>query len=82
MISKEILEEIDAEINRLEHARSILIAPTHRSARRSSQRPESGPRLAPTRSAKKQKYRLTPEGPKRISEAVARRWKLQKSKAA
>jgi len=76
-----ILAEIDLEISRLEQARTLLAG-------------ESGPDLKKTRKAKatvasveapikrKKKRNLSPEGRKRIAEAVRRRWELQKKAAA
>ena len=77
----QILAEIDSEISRLEQARKILAG-------------ESGPsvkstRRGPTASVgsenpvkRKKKRNLSPEGRKRIAEAVRRRWELQKKAAA
>ena len=71
----QILAEIDQEISRLEQARAILAG-------------ESSPAVRKTRVAKsagsaspvkrKKKRNLSPEGRKRIAEAVRRRWELQK----
>jgi len=76
-----ILAEIDLEISRLEQARTILAG-------------ESAPDVKKTRKTKaavvsveapikrKKKRNLSPEGRKRIAEAVRRRWELQKKAAA
>jgi len=76
-----ILAEIDQEIARLEQARTLLAG-------------ESSPAVKKTRKAKsavvgsdapvkrKKKRNLSPEGRKRIAEAVRRRWELQKKAAA
>ncbi len=76
-----ILAEIDLEISRLEQARTLLAG-------------ESAPAVKKTRKAKsavvteeaptkrKKKRNLSPEGRKRIAEAVRRRWELQKKAAA
>ena len=75
-----ILAEIDIEIARLEQARTLLAG-------------ESSPAVKKTRKAKsatvgteapvkrKKKRNLSPEGRKRIAEAVRRRWELQKKAA-
>jgi hypothetical protein len=76
-----ILAEIDLEISRLEQARTLLAG-------------EDGPAVKKTHKTKaavvsveaplkrKKKRNLSPEGRKRIAEAVRRRWELQKKAAA
>jgi|HubBroStandDraft_1064217.scaffolds.fasta_scaffold1041566_1 hypothetical protein len=76
-----ILAEIDIEIARLEQARTLLSG-------------EDSPAVKKTRKTKsavvesdspvkrKKKRNLSPEGRKRIAEAVRRRWELQKKAAA
>jgi hypothetical protein len=76
-----ILAEIDLEISRLEQARTLLAG-------------EGAPAIKKTRKTKavvasveapvkrKKKRNLSPEGRKRIAEAVRRRWELQKKAAA
>jgi hypothetical protein len=76
-----ILAEIDLEISRLERARTLLAG-------------EDSPAVKKTRKAKsagvgadaplkrKKKRNLSPEGRKRIAEAVRRRWELQKKAAS
>jgi hypothetical protein len=54
----EILAQLDREINQLERARSLL----------------KGGGTSPSLRRKAKKRRLTPEGRRRISEAVKRRW--------
>jgi hypothetical protein len=75
-----ILAEIDLEIGRLEQARTLLAG-------------EAAPAVKKTRKTKaveaveaplkrKKKRNLSPEGRKRIAEAVKRRWELQKKAAS
>ena len=71
----EILAEIDREIAQLQHARSLL------SGGRIAAKPKRGPGRPPKKAAKK-KRNLTPEGRRRIAEAVKRRWAEQKKAAA
>jgi hypothetical protein len=75
-----ILAEIDLEISRLEQARSILAgdgAPAVKGPRK------TGSAAAGLEGVKRKKKRnLSPEGRKRIAEAVRRRWELQKKAAA
>lgn len=62
-----ILNEIDAEISRLKQAKAIL-----------TETPVAKPVAV---SAKKKTRNLTPEGRKRIADAVRRRWAKQKKAA-
>ncbi|MGA3262899.1 MAG: hypothetical protein ABSC47_02510 [Terracidiphilus sp.] len=67
----EILSQIDREIAQLQRARSLLggMAAAAPAAKKSVRR-------------RKKKRNLTPEGRKRIAEAVKRRWAEQKKAAA
>jgi hypothetical protein len=71
----EILAQIDREIAQLQQARALLSG-------RSTKTPKK-PATAPAgkKSARK-KRNLTPEGRKRIAEAVKRRWAEQKKAAS
>ena len=64
----EILAQIDREIALLEKARVLLVSGTAKTAK-------------PAKSAGT-KRRLTPEGRKRIAEAVKRRWAEQRKAAS
>ena len=71
----EILAQIDKEIAQLQQARSLLggkVAPANRKVAAPS---------AAKKSTKKKRH-LSPEGRKRIAEAVKRRWAEQKKAAA
>jgi hypothetical protein len=68
---KDILAEIDAEISRLQQARSLLSGEAA---------PKRGPGARKSVSAPK-KRKLTPEGRKRIAEAMKRRWAERKKQA-
>jgi hypothetical protein len=75
-----ILAEIDLEISRLEQARTLLAgdaAPVVKKTRK-TKTVEAGE--TPTK--RKKKRNLSPEGRKRIAEAVRRRWELQKKAAS
>jgi hypothetical protein len=67
----EILSQIDREITLLQQARALL-AGTAKSAKKSA---------ASAAKPEKKKRRLTPEGRRRIAEAVKRRWAEQKKSA-
>lgn len=69
----EILAQIDREIALLQQARALLSGAGAKTKTRSSATPGT---------PKKKKRRLTPEGRKRIAEAVKRRWAEQRKAAA
>jgi hypothetical protein len=68
----EILVQIDREIAQLQRARALL---NGGSAKSSSKEVTAAPK-------KSKKRRLTPEGRKRIAEAVRRRWERQRKAAS
>jgi hypothetical protein len=72
---QEILVQIDAEIARLKHARALLAGKPAPAAKKAA-----APAAAKKPSRKKRN--LSPEGRKRIAEAVKRRWAEQKKAAA
>lgn len=69
----EIIAQIDREIAQLQHARALL-------GGSSAVKPKRGPGRPPKKTIKK-KRNLTPEGRRRIAEAVRRRWAEQKKAA-
>jgi hypothetical protein len=71
----EILAQIDREIAQLQQARTLLGGGHATSAKKAVAAPA-------VRKSKKKKRNLTPEGRKRIAEAVRRRWAEQKKAAA
>lgn len=71
----EILAEIDREIAQLQQARALL---SGSGGAKTSKAVSATKRTA----GKKKKRNLTPEGRKRIAEAVRRRWAEQRKKAA
>lgn len=75
MALNRLIEEIDAEISRLQQARALL---SGESVRRGPGRPKASAAAKPHR-----KRRLSPEGRKRIADAMRKRWaerKRQQSK--
>lgn len=68
----EILAQIDHEIAQLQKARDLLAGTQAKSKAASSAAPKPA----------KKKRRLTPEGRRRIAEAVKRRWAEQKKAQA
>jgi hypothetical protein len=75
-----ILAEIDLEISRLEQARTLL-AGDSRPAVKKTRKAKSADTGVEAPTKRKKKRNLSPEGRKRIAEAVRRRWELQKKAA-
>jgi hypothetical protein len=69
----EILVEIDREIAQLQQARTLLAGGAASAPKKTA--------AAAAKKAAKKKRNLTPEGRKRIAEAVKRRWAEQKKAA-
>jgi hypothetical protein len=70
---KQILAELEQEINRLKEARALLAGDGAVAPRRG--RP---PRKLIAVPKTRKKHNLSPEGRKRISEALKRRWAVQR----
>ncbi|HEY2038804.1 MAG TPA: hypothetical protein VGG95_04015 [Edaphobacter sp.] len=66
-----IIAEIDAQILKLQQARALL-ADASQPARASRGRPKGSTKASTTTSKRKRK--LTPEGRKRIADAMKKRW--------
>lgn len=64
-----IIQEIDAEITRLQQARSLLLGGVSTLKKNHVGRPAAGPKKAV-----KRKRRLSAEGRKRIADAMRKRW--------
>jgi hypothetical protein len=77
-----ILAEIDLEISRLEQARTILAGETGPAVKKTHKAKSAVLADAEASTKRKKKRNLSPEGRKRIAEAVRRRWELQKKAAA
>jgi hypothetical protein len=81
----EILVTIDQEIAQLQQARALLTGGAAPVAKRKAGRPRKTAAVAvpAAKPAKRKKKRnLSPEGRKRIAEAVKKRWAAQKAAAA
>jgi hypothetical protein len=74
----EILAEIDKEIAQLQQVRSLLGGKAAKAPKKAAAAPAA---KKPVKKRKK-KRNLTPEGRKRIAEAVKRRWAEQKKAAS
>jgi hypothetical protein len=83
MALSDILTSIDDEIAQLQKARALLTGAGAPAAKKKPGRPRKiAVEVAPAKPAKKKKRNLSPEGRKRIAEAVKRRWAAQKKAAA
>ena len=71
----EILTEIDREIAQLQQARALLAGKAAPAAKKAAAVPVA-------KKTAKKKRNLSPEGRKRIAEAVKRRWAEQKKAAS
>lgn len=75
-----IVGEIDAEIKRLTDARAILLSGTAAKTGKGPGRPKGSKNAKPAAAPRKRK--LSPEGRKRIAEAMKRRWAERRKQAA
>ena len=84
MAISDVLVSIDSEIAILRQARALLSGDAAPAAKRKAGRPRKVAAVAPVtaKPAKKKKRNLSPEGRKRIAEAVKKRWAAQKKAAA
>jgi hypothetical protein len=76
----EILSEIDNEIARLQEARRLLAGESSGATRTRGRKPAAAAAAAPKKRRRRRK--LTPEGRKKLSEALKARWAERKKKAA
>jgi hypothetical protein len=78
-----IIEEIDAQITKLQQARELLsgsVAKVSKGPGRPKGSKNAKPAAIPARGPRKRK--LSPEGRKRIAEAMKRRWAERRKQAA
>ncbi|MGD0095275.1 MAG: hypothetical protein ABSB60_02195 [Terracidiphilus sp.] len=80
----EILAAIDREIAQLQNARALLSGGAAPVTKRKAGRPRKNAAVAvpAAKPARRKKRNLTPEGRKRIAEAVKKRWAAQKAAEA
>ena len=71
----DILAQIDREIAQLQRARALLVGKTAATPKKAAAGPAA-------RKPAKKKRNLTPEGRKRIADAVKRRWAEQKKSSS
>jgi hypothetical protein len=77
---KEILAELDREISRLQQVRALLAGGTVRKTRGPNNK--SAAVVSAVAASAPKKRNLTPEGRKRIAEAMKRRWAERKKLAS
>jgi hypothetical protein len=85
MALPDILASIDSEIAQLQKARALLTGASAPAAKKKPGRPRkivAEVVSSAAKPAKKRKRNLSPEGRKRIADAVKRRWAAQKKAAA
>jgi hypothetical protein len=85
MALSDILASIDSEIAQLQKARALLVGVSAPPAKKKPGRPRKVVAAvvpAVAKPAKKKKRNLSPEGRRRIAEAVKRRWAAQKKATA
>jgi hypothetical protein len=68
-----IIAEIDSQIDKLQQARALL-AGTQASPRTGRGRPKGSKNVVPVAIAAPRKRKLSPEGRKRIADAMKKRW--------
>jgi hypothetical protein len=85
MAISDILASIDHDIAQLQQARALLAGSSAPAPKKKAGRPRkvvAAVAPAAAKPAKKKKRNISPEGRKRIAEAVKRRWAAQKKGAA
>jgi len=78
----EILSEIDSEIARLQQARKLLSGESSETTTKRGRKPAAAAAAATAPKKRRGRRKLTPEGRKRLSEALKARWAERKKKAA
>ncbi len=76
-----IIAEIDAQILKLQQARSLLSGTVDKVAAKGPGRPKGSKNAKPA-AASPRKRKLSPEGRKRIAEAMKRRWAERRKQTA
>jgi hypothetical protein len=82
MAFAEILAEIDRDIAQLQQARAVLSNGAIPAEKRKPGRPKNSAAAETDKPVKAKKRNISPEGRKRIAEAVKKRWAAQRKAAA
>jgi len=80
-----IIAEIDAQISKLQQARALLSGSTSTASRTGRGRPKGSKNTAaaaPAKTTTTRKRKLSPEGRKRIADAMKKRWAERRKQAA
>jgi hypothetical protein len=77
-----IIAEIDAQISKLQQARELLSGTTTTKTGKGPGRPKGSKNAKPATTAAPRKRKLSPEGRKRIADAMKRRWAERRKQAA
>jgi undecaprenyl pyrophosphate synthase len=78
MSVSEILTSVDREIALLKQVRALLVGTTSASPTRKQTKVSKAAAKPAKKAGAKKKRQLSPEGRKRIAEAVRRRWEAQR----
>lgn len=76
-----IIAEIDAQISKLQQARELLSGTAAKAGKKGPGRPK-GSKNSKSAGAAPRKRKLSPEGRKRIADAMKRRWAERRKQAA
>lgn len=76
-----IIAEIDAQISKLQQARALLSDSVTKTSKKGPGRPKGSKNSKPTATVPR-KRKLSPEGRKRIADAMKRRWAERRKQAA
>ena len=86
MAIADVIQQIDAEIAKLQQAKSLLsgasAAPAAKSGRGRPKGSKNAAKSVATKVATKTKRKLSPEGRKAIADAMKRRWAERRKQAA
>jgi hypothetical protein len=77
-----IIAEIDAQISKLQQARALLSGTAAPAGRSGPGRPKGSKNAAAPAAAGSRKRKLSPEGRKRIADAMKKRWAERRKQTA
>ena len=77
-----IIAEIDAQISKLQQARELLSGTTAKAGKKGPGRPKGSKNAKTAAATGTRKRKLSPEGRKRIADAMKRRWAERRKQAA
>ena len=77
-----IIAEIDVQISKLQQARALLAGTTTPAVRTGPGRPKGTKKSTATPAGTSRKRKLSPEGRKRIADAMKKRWAERRKQSA